>query len=254
MGRARDAESVAADLTTSGLEVEAIEPLAAVDPNIVVGEVLAVERHPNADRLSVCIVDDGAGRHQVVCGAPNVALGIKAPFARVGSQLPSGKAIAAAELRGVRSNGMLCSAKELELADDAGGLLLLDADAPKGASAADYLKLDDAALEINVTPNRGDCFSVLGIARELAARRDTELRHGAPPAVRPAIKDTLKITLERQPAVPVRGPRPAGLARGARTPLWMRERLRRAGVRPLRPIVGRHELRDARARPADARL
>ena len=178
-----DAQNVAADLTTSGLEVEAIEPLTAVDPNIVVGEVLEVARHPNADRLSVCVVDDGAGRHQVVCGAPNVAPGIKAPFARVGAQLPNGKAIGAAELRGVKSNGMLCSAKELELADDTDGLLLLDADAPKGASAGDYLRLDDASLEINVTPNRGDCFSVLGIARELAARRDTALRNNAPQGV-----------------------------------------------------------------------
>jgi phenylalanyl-tRNA synthetase beta chain len=142
-----DAQSVAADLTTSGLEVETVEPLAAVDPNIVVAEVLSVERHPNADRLSVCSVDDGAGRHQVVCGAPNVAPGIKAPFARVGAQLPGGKAIAAAELRGVQSNGMLCSGKELMLADDGGGLLLLDADAPKGTSLAEYLNLDDAVLE-----------------------------------------------------------------------------------------------------------
>ena len=233
-----DAESVAADLTTSGLEVEAVEPLAAVDPNIVVAEVLEVARHPNADRLSVCVVDDGAGRHQVVCGAPNVAPGIKAPFARVGSQLPSGKAIGAAELRGVKSNGMLCSAKELELADDTAGLLLLDADAPKGASAGDYLKLDDAALEINVTPNRGDCFSVLGIARELAARRDIDLRYSAPEAVRPAIKDKLKIGLGAPAACPrFAGRVLRGLARDARTPLWMRERLRRAGVRPLQPIV-----------------
>src|SRR5262245_18287782 len=190
-----DVESVAADLTTSGLEVEAVEPLGGVDRNIVVAEVLSVERHPNADRLSVCAVNDGAGRHQVVCGAPNDAPGIKAPFARVGAQLPSGRAIGAAELRGVKSSGMLCSAKELELVDDAGGILLLDPDAPKGATAADYLKLDDAALEINVTPNRGDCFSVLGIARELAARRDTELRYRAPAAVQPTIKDTLKIGL-----------------------------------------------------------
>ncbi|HEX7236839.1 MAG TPA: phenylalanine--tRNA ligase subunit beta, partial [Gammaproteobacteria bacterium] len=233
-----DAESVAADLTTSGLEVEAVEPLAAVDPNIVVGEVLEVQGHPNADRLSVCVVDDGVGQHQVVCGAPNVAPGIKAPFARVGSQLPSGKAIGAAELRGVRSNGMLCSAKELELADDAGGLLLLDADAPKGAGASDYLKLDDASLEVNVTPNRGDCFSVLGLARELAARRDTDLRQGASKRVRPAIKDALKIALGAPAACPrFAGRIVRGLARDARTPLWMRERLRRAGVRPLQPIV-----------------
>jgi phenylalanyl-tRNA synthetase beta chain len=233
-----DAGSVAADLTASGLEVEAVEPLASVDSNVVVAEVLAVERHPNADRLSVCSVDDGAGRHQVVCGAPNVAPGIKAPFARVGAQLPGGKAIGAAELRGVKSNGMLCSGKELTLADDGGGLLLLDADAPKGKSLAEYLRLDDAVLEVNVTPNRGDCFSVIGIARELGARRDTALHGPAITAVRPTIKDKVAISLGAKAACPRFACRVlTGLSRSARTPLWMRERLRRAGVRPLQPIV-----------------
>ena len=233
-----DAESVAADLTTSGLEVEAVEPLAPVDRNVVVAEVLSVERHPNADRLSVCTVDDGAGRHQVVCGAPNVAPGIKAPFARVGSKLPGGKTIGAAELRGVKSSGMLCSGKELELVDDGGGLLLFDAAARKGARVADYLKLDDAVLEVNVTANRGDCFSVIGIARELAARRNKGLRRVAAGAVRPAIKDTLPIKLAARSACPrFAGRVLRGLSRDARTPLWMRERLRRAGVRPLQPIV-----------------
>jgi phenylalanyl-tRNA synthetase beta chain len=233
-----DAESVAAELTTAGLEVESVEPLVNVDRGIVVAEVLAVERHPNADRLSVCTVDDGAGRHQVVCGAPNVAAGIKAPFARVGSKLPNGRAIGAAELRGVKSNGMLCSAKELGLIDDVDGLLILDADAPKGAPLAEHLRLDDAVLEVNVTPNRGDCFSVVGIARELAARRDKALRRRAAPAVKAAIKDTLPIALKAGAACPrFAGRVLRGLSPTARTPLWMRERLRRAGVRPLQPIV-----------------
>jgi phenylalanyl-tRNA synthetase beta chain len=233
-----DAERVSADLTTSGLEVDSLERLAAVDRSIVVGEVLEVGRHPNADRLSVCVVDDGAGRQQVVCGAPNVRPGIKAPFARVGSKLPNGKTIGAAELRGVPSNGMLCSAKELELVEDVNGLLILDADAPKGTSVADYLKLDDAVLEVNVTPNRGDCFSVLGIARELVARGGNALRSAAFSAVPSTISDTLPIAL----GAPASCPRFAGrvlrgLKRDARTPLWMRERLRRVGVRPLQPIV-----------------
>jgi phenylalanyl-tRNA synthetase beta chain len=151
-----DLALIADDLTASGLEVDSTETLVAPDAGIVVAEVMSVDRHPNADRLSVCVVDDGVGRHQVVCGAPNVAPGIKAPFARAGSRLPSGKKIGAAELRGVQSNGMLCSAKELELVDDVDGLLILDAGARKGTSIADHLKLDDAVLEINVTPNRGD--------------------------------------------------------------------------------------------------
>src|SRR6185503_8185035 len=144
-----DTGQIAADLTTIGLDVEAVEPVAAAIDGVVVAEVLSVERHPNADRLSVCAVDDGAGRHQVVCGAPNVAAGIKAPFARVGSSLPGGKAIGAAELRGVKSNGMLCSAKELGLVDDVDGLLILDADAPVGRPITEHLRLADAALEVN---------------------------------------------------------------------------------------------------------
>jgi phenylalanyl-tRNA synthetase beta chain len=233
-----NADGVAADLTKSGLEVEAIERLASAVSDVVVADVLTVERHPNADRLSVCTVDDGTGVQQVVCGAPNVAAGIKAPFARVGAKLPNGKTIGAAELRGVQSNGMLCSAKELELADDAGGLLLLDADAPKGAGITEYLRLDDAVLDINVTPNRGDCFSVSGIARELAARRQARF---AQPNVKPvpaAIETSLSITLGAGASCPrFAGRVVRGLSRSARTPLWMRERLRRAGVRPIQPIV-----------------
>ena len=233
-----DVERVAADLTTSGLEVDSLEPLVAVDRNIVVAEVLGVERHPNADKLSVCVVDDGAGQHRVVCGAPNVAPGIKAPFARVGAKLPSGKAIGAAELRGVQSNGMLCSAKELELADDAGGLLILDADAPKGASVAEYLRLADTVLEINVTANRGDCFSVVGIARELAARRSARLAPPKAPPVAATIDATFPVSLGAGAGCPRFAARVLrGLSRSARTPLWIRERLRRAGVRPLQPIV-----------------
>jgi phenylalanyl-tRNA synthetase beta chain len=233
-----DADGVAADLTTSGLEVDAVEALAGAATGIVVAEVLRVDRHPNADRLSVCLVDDGAGQHQVVCGAPNVAAGIKVPFARVGAKLPGGKAIGAAELRGVQSNGMLCSAKELELVDDVDGLLILDADAPKGTAIAEHLRLNDAILEINVTPNRGDCFSVIGLARELAARRRTIKRHVVP-QVRPTINDTLPITLNEAGTSCPRfvGRVLRGLAANAKTPLWMRERLRRAGVRPIQPIV-----------------
>ena len=232
-----DADSVAADLTTSGLEVDSLEPLAS-GSGIVVGEVLRVERHPNADRLSVCVVDDGSGQHQVVCGAQNVAAGIKAPFARVGAKLPSGKAIDAAALRGVQSNGMLCSAKELGLVDEVDGLLLLDADAPKGMDITAHLRLDDAVLEINVTPNRGDCFSVMGIARELAARRNTKLAQPGAKSVPAAIDATFPIALGAGASCPrFAGRVLRGLKRTARTPLWMRERLRRAGVRPIQPIV-----------------
>ena len=233
-----DTGQIAADLTTAGLEVEAVEPIGTALDGVVVAEVLSVERHPNADRLSVCIVADGVDRHQVVCGAPNVAAGIKAPFARVGATLPGGKKIGAAELRGVKSHGMLCSAKELMLVDDTNGLLLLDADAPVGTSIVDYLRLDDASFEINVTANRGDCFSVLGIARELAAKRGKALAEPAPAAASPSIVDRLPVELDAGASCPrFVGRVVRGLSTGAKTPLWMRERLRRAGLRPIQPIV-----------------
>jgi phenylalanyl-tRNA synthetase beta chain len=233
-----DAEEIAAALTTAGLEVDSVERAGPPLAGIVVAQVLAVERHPNADRLAVCTVDDGLAHHQVVCGAPNVAPGIKAPFARVGAKLPSGKAIGAAELRGVQSNGMLCSAKELELLDDAVGLLLLDQEAPLGVGMTEYLQLDDAIFEVNVTPNRGDCFSVVGIARELAARGNIDLRQ-APR------RDTPTTIAERFPVVLGAGascPRfvgrvVRGLNVGRQSPLWLRTRLIRAGLRPIQPIV-----------------
>ena len=233
-----DTERIAADLTTAGLEVEAVEPAGAALDGVVVGEVLSVERHPNADRLSVCVVTDGTDRHQVVCGAPNVAAGIKAPFARVGATLPGGKKIGAAELRGVKSNGMLCSAKELTLVDDVNGLLVLDRDAPVGASIVEHLRLDDASLEINVTANRGDCFSVLGIARELAAKRGKTFSEPAPAPAKPSIADHFPVALNAGASCPsFVGRVVRGLSSDARTPLWMRERLRRAGLRPIQPIV-----------------
>ena len=233
-----DTGQIAADLTTAGLEVEAVERTSTALDGVVVAEVLSVERHPNADRLSVCIVADGADRHQIVCGASNVATGIKVPLARVGATLPGGKAIGAAELRGVKSHGMLCSAKELAIVDDTNGLLLLDADAPVGASVVDYLRLDDASFEINVTANRGDCFSVLGIARELAAKRGKALAEPAPTPAAPSITDRLPVALSAGAGCPrFVGRVMRGLSTSAKTPLWMRERLRRAGLRPIQPIV-----------------
>jgi phenylalanyl-tRNA synthetase beta chain len=233
-----DAERVSEDLTTSGLEVESVERAGAAMDGVVVAEVESVARHPNADRLSVCTVNDGAERLQVVCGAPNVVAGIKAPFARVGARLPGGKTIGAAELRGVKSQGMLCSAKELDMPDDANGLLLLEADAPIGTSLADYLHLDDAILEVNVTPNRGDCLSVVGLARELAARRDLPLSRREPRPAPTALSERFPVDLK----APEHCPRFAGrvlrnVPTGKRSPLWLRERLRRAGLRAIHPVV-----------------
>jgi phenylalanyl-tRNA synthetase beta chain len=233
-----DASRIAAALTTAGLEVEAVLPVGPTADGVVVARVASVEKHPNADRLSVCEVDDGTRRFRVVCGAPNVATGILAPFAKVGTRLPDGKEIRAAQIRGVASEGMLCSAKELGLADDTAGLLLLDPGAPVGAALGAHLKLDDSVLEINVTPNRGDCLSVLGVARELAAKQRSKLRDLQLKSPTPAVADTFPVELSAGSYCPrFVGRVVRGISNSARTPLWMRERLRRAGLRAIHPVV-----------------
>src|SRR5687768_11089934 len=162
-------EQLAARLTAIGLEVEASTPIGGPLEGVVVAHIVSCERHPDAERLQVCQVDTGAGHVQIVCGAPNARPGLKAPLATVGATLPGGIAIKAAKLRGVDSAGMLCSAKELGMDADASGLLELPADAPTGAPLAAFLGLPDNSLELKLTPNRADCFSVRGIAFDVAA-------------------------------------------------------------------------------------
>ena len=151
-------------LTMGGIEVEALERAAPEFDKVVVAEVIEVQKHPDADRLTVCRVNAGGAPLQVVCGAPNVRAGIRVPLAQVGARLP-GIEIKQAKVRGVESTGMLCSAKELGIADDAAGLLILPADAPVGTDIRKYLELDDQLFTIKPTPNRGDCLSVSGVAR-----------------------------------------------------------------------------------------
>jgi len=155
-------------LTMSGLEVESCRPVAPPFAGVVVGEILAVEQHPNADKLTVCTVNDGREALRVVCGAPNVRAGMKAPLATVGTVLGSLE-IKHTKLRGVDSQGMLCSARELGLSEDHSGLLELAADAKPGSDVRKLLQLDEHVLTFKLTPNRADCLSVLGIAREVAA-------------------------------------------------------------------------------------
>ena len=174
-------------LTMSGLEVEHCEPVAPAFTGVVVGEVRAVARHPNADRLTVCQVDGGTGSLlSIVCGAPNF-VGMKAPCALVGACLPGASpdapaVIRATVMRGVESQGMLCSARELGLAEDHSGLLALAPEAPVGRDLRDWLQLDDHVFLIKLTPNRADCLSVLGVAREVAALARSEL---CPPRIEP---------------------------------------------------------------------
>jgi phenylalanyl-tRNA synthetase beta chain len=226
-------------LTMSGFELEALEPAAPPFSGVVVAEILAAERHPQADKLQVCRVSTGSGAPlQIVCGASNARTGLKSALALVGARLPGDVAIGAAKLRGVESQGMLASARELGLAETSSGILELPADAPVGEALRHYLHLDEVVLDLNVTPNRGDAMSVLGIAREVAALTGKELTGPAIAAPRASGTDALPVRL----AAPEACPRFAGcILRGidnrAATPLWMRERLRRAGLRSITPVV-----------------
>ena len=233
-------QELAARLTAVGLEVESTTPVAGSVKHVTVAEVVRVAPHPEADRLSLCDLDDGAGEtHRVVCGAPNVRSGMRSAFARVGARLADGTKIRKSRIRGETSQGMLCSAQELGIGEDGDGILELEADAPLGADLAEWLGLDDVVIEVGLTPNRGDCLCIAGIAREVAVASGVAMMPREPAApVEPRIDDVLPITLD----APQRCPRYVGrivrgIAAQAPRPLWMTERLRRCGVRPLSAVV-----------------
>src|SRR5579862_6143748 len=226
-------------LTMAGLEVEQREPVAPPFTGVVVAKVLTVERHPNADRLTACSVDAGlASPLRIVCGAPNVAAGLVVPCALVGAQLPGGLRIRKTEVRGVDSEGMLCSAKELGLADDASGLLLLDPTIAIGTDLREALDLDDVVFTLKLTPNRADCLSLVGIARDVSAITSAPLRL---PPVSPVVataKPTRGVRIEDAAACPRFCARViSGIDARAPTPGWMKERIERSGVRSISAVV-----------------
>ncbi|MDR9433270.1 MAG: phenylalanine--tRNA ligase subunit beta [Spiribacter sp.] len=230
-----DTAVLAEQLTMAGLEVDSVELAAPVFTDVVIAEVIECEPHPDAERLKVCRVDDGSGEIKtVVCGAPNAAAGLKAPFAQVGATLPDGLKIKAAKLRGVKSFGMLCSGRELGLSEDSAGLLALPRHAPVGENFRDWLDLDDSVIEIELTPNRSDCFSMVGVAREVSVLSGQTLPTPSVAAVSSAIKDTRNVTLHAAEACPRYCARVIHeIDAAAPTPMWLQERLRRAGIRPL---------------------
>jgi phenylalanyl-tRNA synthetase beta chain len=234
----RDTGALCHLLTMAGLEVEAVEPVAAEFTQIVVAEVLATEQHPNADRLRVCRVSVGSGEPlQIVCGAPNVAPGLKVPCALIGAQLP-GLVIKETKLRGVESFGMLCSARELGISDESDGLLVLEADAPVGRDIRDYLGLDDKRITIKLTPNRADCLSVLGVAREVAANCGAVLNDVDTPPVAPQIEDQRAVVLDAGAACPrYCGRVVRGVNARAATPAFIKRALARCGVRSISALV-----------------
>lgn len=231
-------DELVARLSMAGLEVDSVTPAAGEFSGVVVGEVLSTEQHPDADKLRVCQVSNGTETFQVVCGAPNVRPGLKIPFAMIGAELPGDFKIKKAKLRGVESNGMLCSQAELQIGEGNDGLMELPADAPVGQDIREYLGLDDASIEVDLTPNRGDCLSLAGLAREVGALYAAPVTRPVVASV-PAVHDEVRSIEVLAPAAC-----PRYLGRVIRnvdlskpTPLWMVERLRRADVRSIDAAV-----------------
>nr|WP_312972178.1 phenylalanine--tRNA ligase subunit beta [Pseudomonas sp.] len=231
-------DELVARLSMAGLEVDSVSPVAGAFSGVIVGEVLSTEQHPDADKLRVCQVSNGSETFQVVCGAPNVRPGLKIPFATIGAELPGDFKIKKAKLRGVESNGMLCSASELQISDDNDGLLELPADAPVGQDIREYFDLDDVSIEVDLTPNRGDCLSLAGLAREVGALYDAPVTRPHFAAVAPAHDEVRPVEVLAPQACPRylgRVVRNVDLSKP--TPRWMVERLRRADVRSIDAAV-----------------
>ncbi|HEX8594196.1 MAG TPA: phenylalanine--tRNA ligase subunit beta [Pseudomonas sp.] len=231
-------DELVARLSMAGLEVDSVTPAAGLFSGVIVGEVLSTEQHPDADKLRVCQVSNGSETFQVVCGAPNVRPGLKIPFAMIGAQLPGDFKIKKAKLRGVESNGMLCSQSELQVGEGDDGLMELPADAPVGQDFRVYLELDDASIEVDLTPNRGDCLSVTGLAREVGALYAIEVSVPEVAAVAVTHNEVLSVEVLATRACPRylgRVIRNVDLSRP--TPLWMIERLRRSDIRSIDAAV-----------------
>lgn len=232
-------ETLAEALTLAGHEVDEALLLGEGLHEFVVAEILRVEAHPNADRLKVCQVSiAGDESFQIVCGAPNARAGLRSILAPAGTKMPDGNKIRRSKLRGVESQGMLCSARELGFGDEHDGIMELPENAPVGKPVAEYLGLPDGVLDLDLTPNRGDCFSVLGIAREIAATSDASLTPPVFTDVAPLSEQSCPVSVLASEACPRFVSRlVVGIDTNATSPLWMTERLRRAGLRAISPVV-----------------
>ncbi|MBK0064566.1 MULTISPECIES: phenylalanine--tRNA ligase subunit beta [unclassified Acinetobacter] len=227
-----NSETLADQLTMLGLEVDELASVAKPFTGVVVGEVLTVEQHPDADRLRVTTVNIGSGEPlQIVCGAPNVRVGMKAPVATIGAVLPGDFKIKKGKLRGVESQGMLCGASEIDLEDKIDGLLELPDNAPVGMNVREYLKLDDNVIDISITPNRGDCFSIRGIAREIGVINQLPVIQPAIEGVAASIEDQKQVQLATEGAPRYLGRIVKNVNVKATTPAWMEQALARSGIR-----------------------
>ncbi|QLN68075.1 phenylalanine--tRNA ligase subunit beta [Enterobacter roggenkampii] len=234
-----DSDALSNQITMAGLEVDGVEPVSGAFNGVVVGEVVECGQHPNADKLRVTKVNVGGDRLlDIVCGAPNCRQGLKVAVATVGAVLPGDFKIKAAKLRGEPSEGMLCSFSELGISDDHNGIIELPLDAPIGTDIREYLKLDDNTIEISVTPNRADCLGIIGVARDVAVLNQTELNAPEIDPVEATISDVLPIQVDAVDACPrYLGRVVKGINVKAPTPLWMKEKLRRCGIRSIDAVV-----------------
>lgn len=240
-------DALISQLTMAGLEVDASGAVAADFSDVIVAEVHSIEQHPDADKLRVCHVFDGVQIHQVVCGADNVRPGLKVPYARVGARLPvksperdaaTAFTIKKAKLRGIESFGMLCSADELGLSENSEGLLELPADAPVGTCVREFLQLEDVFFEMDLTPNRGDCLSIRGLAREISALNNLAYHEPAVTAVTVTTDAIFTVDVKATQQCPrYVGRVIKDIDINIKTPLWMQERLRRCGLRSIDPVV-----------------
>jgi phenylalanyl-tRNA synthetase beta chain len=230
---------LSARLTMAGLEVDGQSAAAPALSGVVVAEIIAVQPHPNADRLRLCRVNAGErGELEVVCGAPNVRVGLRVPLVLAGARLPDGSEIVATTVRGVHSAGMLAAASELGLDLAGEGLLELDAQAPLGAALSDVLQLDDQIIEIGLTPNRGDCLGIAGLAREVGVLARQAVCAPAERTVPALSERVIPVRVEAPEACPrYLGRVIENIQPDCKTPLWLRERLRRSGVRSISPVV-----------------
>jgi phenylalanyl-tRNA synthetase beta chain len=231
-------EVLAEQLTMAGLEVDGIAPVAPYFENVVVGYVVSCEKHPDADKLNLCQVDVGESNNlQIICGASNIRTDLKVIVATVGAVLPNGLKIKKAKLRGVESFGMICSESELGMAEDSEGISELDADAPIGKNIRQYLDLDDNIIELDITPNRGDCFSVLGVAREVSANYDLPFKM---PSISVLAQDasSVKSSVSNTTACPKYLTRSiSGIDNTLKTPRWIVDKLMRSGQATHSPVV-----------------
>jgi len=232
-------ESLLQQITMAGLEVDGVESVAPAFDNVVVAEVVAVFPHPNADKLQLCSVNDGAHYRPVVCGAPDVIAGMRVPLAKPGAELPNGIRVLTATIRGTESQGMLCSEQELGLAENSSGLFHLPKDAPLGKDLREYLMLDDSIIDVDLTPNRGDCLSILGLAREVATLNELVPEGPKSRIIEAVSNESLPVEI----LAPEVCPRYAGRViknvdlANKKSPVWMTEKLRRSGIRSIDPVV-----------------